>query len=86
MQFSTELCATCPAVRRTLSSVAGAHEGVRHVDVDLTHRPDIARDFSVLQTPTTLILDAHGVVRTRLGGAVRRDVIESELLRLTKAA
>jgi len=86
VQFSTELCAKCPAVRRTLSSVADAHDGVRHVDVDLTHRPDIARDFGILQTPTTLIIDRHGVVRTRLGGSLRRDVVESELVRLTEAA
>jgi thiol-disulfide isomerase/thioredoxin len=86
VQFSTELCAVCPAVRRTLAAVADAHDGVRHVDVDLTHRPDIARDFGVLQTPTTLLLDRHGVVRTRLGGALRRDVVEAELVRLTEAA
>ena len=41
---------------------------MRHVDVDLTDRPDIADRFHVLQTPTTLILDARGVVRARIGG------------------
>lgn len=86
VQFSTEICATCPGVRRTLSAVADAHDGVRHVDVDLTHRPDIARDFGILQTPTTLILDRDGVIRTRLGGALRRDVVETELIRLTEVA
>ncbi len=86
VQFSTEMCAKCPSVRRTLSAVADAHDGVRHVDVDLTHRPDIARDFGILQTPTTLIIDRHGVIRTRFGGALRRDVVESELVRLTEAA
>jgi thiol-disulfide isomerase/thioredoxin len=86
VQFSTELCAKCPAVRRTLTAVAEAHDGVRHVDVDLTHRPDIAREFGILQTPTTLILDGRGVIRTRLGGALRRDVVETELVRLAEAA
>ncbi|MEN2737882.1 thioredoxin family protein [Microbacterium sp. X-17] len=86
VQFSTEMCAKCPGVRRTLTAVADAHDGVRHVDVDLTHRPDIARDFGILQTPTTLILDGRGVIRTRLGGALRRDVVETELVRLTEAA
>jgi thiol-disulfide isomerase/thioredoxin len=86
VQFSTELCAKCPSVRRTLTAVADAHDGVRHVDVDLTHRPDIARDFGILQTPTTLILDGRGVIRTRLGGALRRDVVETELVRLAEAA
>ncbi|MGN8554034.1 UNVERIFIED_CONTAM: thioredoxin family protein [Microbacterium sp. SLM126] len=83
LQFSTELCARCPGVHRTLASIADAHEGVRHLDVDLTHRPDIARHFHVLQTPTTLVLDRDGVVQTRFGGAPSREVLELELNRLT---
>ena len=82
LQFSTELCARCPGVHRTLAAIADDHEGVRHLDVDLTHRPDIARHFHVLQTPTTLVLDRHGVVQTRFGGAPGRDVLELELNRL----
>jgi hypothetical protein len=83
LQFSTELCARCPGVHRTLSSIADAHDGVRHLDVDLTHRPDIAKHFHVLQTPTTLVLDRHGAIRTRFGGTPSRDVLELELNRLT---
>lgn len=82
LQFSTESCARCPGVHRMLSDVADAHEGVRHLDVDLTHRPDIARHFRVLQTPTTLILDARGAVQSRIGGVPGRDVLELELGRL----
>ncbi|MGN6218795.1 MAG: TlpA family protein disulfide reductase [Microbacterium sp.] len=82
LQFSTEMCARCPGVHRVLSAVADDHEGVRHLDVDLTHRPDIARHFHVLQTPTTLVLDRHGVVQTRFGGTPGRDVLELELNRL----
>ena len=83
LQFSTELCSRCPGVHRTLSAVADARPGVRHLDVDLTHRPDIAKHFHVLQTPTTLILDRNGIVQTRFGGVPRRDVIEMELARLS---
>jgi thiol-disulfide isomerase/thioredoxin len=82
LQFSTELCAKCPAVHRTLSEIADAREGVRHLDIDLTHRPDIAKHFHVLQTPTTLVLDRDGVIQTRFGGAPNRDVLELELNRL----
>jgi thiol-disulfide isomerase/thioredoxin len=84
LQFSTELCARCPHVHRTLAAVADERTGVRHLDVDLTHRPDIARHFHVLQTPTTLILDRDGVVQTRFGGVPGREVIELELARLTR--
>ncbi len=83
LQFSTELCARCPGVHRTLASVADEHPGVLHLNVDLTHRPDIAKHFHVLQTPTTLILDKDGAVQTRFGGAPSREVLELELARLT---
>ncbi|MDN3495578.1 thioredoxin family protein [Planococcus sp. APC 4015] len=85
LQFSTETCARCPGAHRTLSAIADSHDGVLHLDVDLTHRPDIAKHFHVMQTPTTLILDGDGVIQTRFGGAANRDVIELELHRLTGA-
>lgn len=82
LQFSTELCTRCPGVHRTLSQIAEEREGVLHLDVDLTHRPDIARHFHVLQTPTTLVLDRDGAVQTRFGGTPGRDVVEFELARV----
>lgn len=83
LQFSTELCGRCPGVHRTLSFIADAREGVRHLDVDLTHRPDIAKHFHVMQTPTTLVLDREGVIQTRFGGVPSIHVVELELERLT---
>lgn len=84
LQFSTERSARCSGAHRTLAQVADARRGVRHLDVDLTHRPDIARHFRVLQTPTTLILDSDGAIQTRFGGVVRRDVVELEVARLLR--
>lgn len=86
LQFSTEMCARCPGVHRVLGSIADAHDGVLHLDVDLTHRPDIAKHFHVLQTPTTLILDRDGIVQTRFGGTPNRHAIELELTRVTAAS
>jgi thioredoxin-like negative regulator of GroEL len=68
-----------------LSAVASEREGVIHLNVDLTHRPDIAKHFHVLQTPTTLILDADGAVQSRIGGVPNREVLDLELSRLTGA-
>ena len=83
LQFSTDLCSRCPGVHRTLESVASGRDGVRHLDIDVTRRPDIAKHFHILQTPTTLVLDRDGVVQTRFGGVPKRDVLELELNRLT---
>jgi len=86
LQFSTEMCARCPGVHRLLSEIARSQAGVAHFDIDLTHRPDIAEHFHVLQTPTTFILDSRGAIRTRFSGAPSRHVVELELARVTGAA
>lgn len=86
VQFSTEYCTRCPATRRVLGAIAQDRDGVAHVDVDLTHRPDLTRRFGVLQTPTTLIVDADGGVRARVGGAPRAHDVTRELDRLLEDA
>ena len=84
LQLSSEVCAPCRATARVLGGIVA--EGVRHIEIDIAHRPDLAAQFNVLQTPTTLILDSAGAVRARIGGAVRRDVVEAELHRVLAAA
>ncbi|WP_040163442.1 TlpA family protein disulfide reductase [Microbacterium gorillae] len=81
VQFSTRTCATCPGVRRVLGRVADERAGVAVVDVDLTDRLDLADRFHVLQTPTVLLLDAAGVVRARLSGAIPRATVEASITR-----
>jgi thiol-disulfide isomerase/thioredoxin len=80
LQLSTEVCAPCRATAKVLRDIAD--EQIRHVEVDIADRPDLVSRFNVLQIPTTLILDRDGVVRARIGGAVRRDLIVAELERV----
>jgi thiol-disulfide isomerase/thioredoxin len=80
LQLSTEVCAPCRATAKVLHEIAD--EQIRHVELDIADRPDLVSRFNVLQTPTTLILDRDGVVRARIGGAVRRDLIVAELERV----
>jgi thiol-disulfide isomerase/thioredoxin len=86
LQFSTEVCAPCAPTRRVLGQIADSTDGVTHVDLDLTHRPDIAAQFNVLQTPTTLILDRAGVIRARIGGAPRQADVRAALANILAAA
>ena len=86
LQFSTEVCTPCRSTARVLGEVADRTDAVRHVDFDITNRPDVAARFNVLQTPTTLIVDGSGAIRARIGGAVRRDVVAAELDRVLTAA
>lgn len=85
LQFSTEICAPCAFTRSLLRDVADSRDDVTHVDLDVTHRPDLASRFHVMQTPTTLVLDRRGVVQARIGGAPRRDDLVAELERILAA-
>ncbi|MFK0241285.1 thioredoxin family protein [Microbacterium sp. NPDC090281] len=75
VQFSTEMCARCPQVRRLLGTYAADHDGLRHVEVDLTHRPDLSARYKVLQTPTTFVVDRAGAVRARFHGVPHRHAL-----------
>jgi thioredoxin-like negative regulator of GroEL len=77
VQFSTEFCSACPSSRRLLTGVAAEREGIVYLDVDLTNDPELARRLRILQTPTVFVLDAHGRLAARFGGAPRpQQVIE----------
>ncbi len=82
VQFSTKVCAPCRATHTVLEAAASEYANVSHVDIDLTQRPDIAKRFRVMQTPTTLILDSKGRVRARIGGAPRPASVRAEIDRI----
>ena len=86
LQFSTEVCAPCATTHTLLDGLAREIDDVRHVDVDITSRPEIASRFNLLQSPTTFILDATGVVRARIGGAPRPAEVRAALDRIRSAA
>lgn len=77
LQLSTEVCAPCRSTAKVLDELSG--DDIRHVEVDIADRPDLVSRFNVLQTPTTFILDRDGIVKSRIAGAVRRDIIVREL-------
>jgi thiol-disulfide isomerase/thioredoxin len=83
VQFSTEFCTGCRPTARQLAVVASEYDGVRHVEIDLTHRADLAARFAVLQTPTTLILGADGALTARIGGVPRVRSVRHHLDTLT---
>lgn len=80
VQFSTPTCAQCPGTARLLRGIASRNPGVVHLEVDLTRHPEVADRFGVLQTPTTLLVDAGRRVHARIGGAPRPDDLDRELL------
>ncbi|WP_350347007.1 thioredoxin family protein [Agromyces sp. G08B096] len=83
VQFSTEYCARCPATARRLGALASGFTGLRHVEIDLGRAPGLADRFHVRQTPTVLVLDAHGDQVARIAGVPRDDDLLPLLHRLT---
>ena len=79
LQFSSETCATCKQTAKLFSELERTSDGVLHIEVDLTHRLELANKFGILQTPTTLVLDSRGIVKSRIGGAPKQSTIESEI-------
>lgn len=79
VQFTSEHCAQCPGVARRLQALAAETDGVRHVEIDLTRRADLADRFRVLQTPTTLVLDGRGDLAGRIGGVPRIDELRARI-------
>ena len=76
LQFSSAFCAPCRTARAVLGDVAAMVPGVVHIEVDAESHLDLVRQLDVIRTPTVLVLDATGRIRTRATGAPRKaDVI-----------
>ncbi len=75
VQLSTTFCAPCRHTRAVLADLASRTDRLHHTELDLTHRPDLARALSVLRTPTTLAVDAGGNELLRVGGVPNRDAL-----------
>ena len=79
LQFSSEFCTACRQTAKLYGELEQVHPEILHIEVDITNRTDLANKFNILQTPTTLVLDARGRVTSRIGGAVKQQTIEDEI-------
>ncbi|WP_231505152.1 thioredoxin family protein [Cellulomonas sp. URHE0023] len=72
VQFSSEVCTPCRRTAAVLHQLVSEHDDLSHVEMDVVAHLDLVRRFSIMRTPTTLLLDARGVVVGRLSGATDR--------------
>ncbi|MGB7981004.1 MAG: thioredoxin family protein [Candidatus Nanopelagicales bacterium] len=76
LQFSSAFCSPCRATRVVLADVAAMVPGVVHIEVDAESHLELVRQLDVTRTPTVLVLDRTGRIRSRATGAPRKaDVI-----------
>lgn len=79
LQLSTTFCTPCRHTRALLADLAEHTDGLRHVDVDVTERQDIASDLRVLRAPTTIAVDEHGRELFRTSGLPDRAKLTAAL-------
>ncbi len=79
VQFSSAACAPCRVTARVLDEVSANSEGVAHIEIDAEQRLDLVGELGITRTPTVLVLDGSGVVRSRMVGAPRRQDVLAAL-------
>lgn len=86
VQFSSPLCAPCRSTAAVIADLTGDQAGVVHIELDAAERLDLVSRFGITRTPTVLVLDATGAVRTRLVGPTRRDAVVAAFEQTRQAA
>ena len=79
VQFSSAACAPCRVTARVLDEVSASTDGVAHIEIDAEQRLDLVGELGITRTPTVLVLDGSGVVRSRMVGAPRRQDVLAAL-------
>ncbi|WP_345382853.1 thioredoxin family protein [Pseudonocardia yuanmonensis] len=79
LQLSSPVCTPCRQTAGVLAELASEEPGVRHVEIDVAERPEVARALSVLRTPTTIGFDRTGRELLRVSGVPRRAELAAAL-------
>lgn len=82
LQFSAQYCAICPGVSKALGKLEYRHGNLKHIEVDITDRLELAAHFNINQTPTTFVLNSKGEIVYRVSGAPKLDILSKELEKL----
>jgi len=86
VQFSSAACAPCRVTARVLEEVSASTDGIAHIEIDAEQRLDLVGELGITRTPTVLVLDGSGVVRSRMVGAPRRQDVLAALAGLADSA
>jgi thiol-disulfide isomerase/thioredoxin len=79
LQLSSPICTPCARTREQLGALAADYPDVRHVEIDIAERPEVARALHVMRTPTTVAFDRAGTELFRVGGVPRRTELVAAL-------
>lgn len=72
LQFSSAFCGPCRTTKQLLNKLVPSIPGVTHVEIDAESNLELVRRLDISRTPTTLILNASGEVKSRVVGVPRQ--------------
>ena len=79
LQLSSPVCSPCRQTAALLTELSARRPGVVHREIDVAERPDVARDLSVMQTPTVVAFGPDGSELVRVSGVPRLPELEAAI-------
>lgn len=79
LQLSSPICTPCARTREQLTALTAEHPDLRHVEIDVAEKPEVAKALHVLRTPTTVAFDRAGTELLRVGGVPRNAELQKAL-------
>ncbi len=72
--FTSATCGSCASVWQAVSGLAGAGLGIQQIEIQTT--PDLHRRYKIDGVPTTIFVNAEGVVEDSFFGPIDPDRLE----------
>lgn len=79
LQLSSPVCSPCRQTAALLTEFSGRRPGVVHREIDVAERPDVARELSVMRTPTVVAFGPDGSELVRVSGVPRLAELEAAI-------
>ena len=79
LQLSSPVCSPCRQTAALLTELSARRPGVVHREIDVAERPDVARELSVMRTPTVVAFGPDGSELLRVSGVPRLPELEAAI-------
>jgi thiol-disulfide isomerase/thioredoxin len=79
LQLSSPVCSPCRQTAALLTELSIRRPGVVHREIDVAERPEVARELSVMRTPTVVAFGPDGSELLRVSGVPRLPELEAAI-------
>jgi thioredoxin 1 len=67
VDFWAEWCGPCRLVAPVLEEIAGQHDEIQIVKLNIDENPNVARDYQIMSIPTMSVFQGGKIVKTIVG-------------------